>query len=181
MVGTVAKCARRSSRLRRTANYTSRDELGGPAGRCVGAQPEVRVGAAIWMARCPAGRGVGRGSASIGRQRAPTHGLASVAHESENEARRGASSEGGLFTGLVWRDCYTCPNRPRSEHSHGGTSELKRPNDFKSGCKGSKTTKGKKPKTKKQKSRHSLTWQPSCPHASRAREQGSRPQVISRC
>jgi len=81
----------------------------------VGAQPEVRVGAAIWMARCPAGRGVGRGSASIGRQRAPTHGLASVAHESENEARRGASSEGGLFTGLVWRDCYTCPNRPRSE------------------------------------------------------------------
>jgi len=38
----------------------------------VGAQPEVRVGAAIWMARCPAGRGVGRGSASIGRQRAPT-------------------------------------------------------------------------------------------------------------
>ena len=32
------------------------------------------------------------------------HGLASVAHESESEAWRGASSEGGLFTGLVWRD-----------------------------------------------------------------------------
>jgi len=43
-----------------------------PCWPSVGAQPEVRVGAAIWMARCPAGRGVGRGSASIGRQRAPT-------------------------------------------------------------------------------------------------------------
>jgi len=47
---------------------------------------------------------LGGGARRLGGS-AHLHGLASVAHESESEGWRGASSEGGLFTGLVWRDC----------------------------------------------------------------------------